>query len=99
MQGVRLMDMIHKPWPQRCVSVAMPGLGPQFWLNKRSSAEETGSVQLVGDVEEVADVRRWVILQELEVGGEVAGQEALPDKDQHRAAYSEQGFLGATRIT
>jgi hypothetical protein len=83
------MDMIHKPWPQRCVSVAMPGLGPQFWLNKRSS----GSVQLVGDVEEVADVRRWVILQELEVGGEVAGQESLPDKDQHRAAYSEQGFL------
>jgi len=41
----------------------------------------------------VADVCWRVILQELEVGGEITGQEALPDKDQHCTAYSEQGFL------
>lgn len=31
----------------------------------------------------VADVRWQVILQELEDGGEIAGQEVLPDKEQH----------------
>jgi hypothetical protein len=41
----------------------------------------------------VADVRWQVILQELEAGDKIAGQEALPDKDQHCTAYSEQGIL------
>ena len=50
-------------------------------------------MQLVRDVQEVADVCWGVVLQELEVRGEIAGQEPLPDKDQHCAAYSEQGFL------
>jgi hypothetical protein len=54
-------------------------------------------VQLVCDVEEVADVRRRVVLQKLEVGREIARQETLPDKDQHCAAYSEQGFLCSDR--
>lgn len=67
-------------------------LSGSFWLNKRTQ-QHFGSVQLVRDVQEVANVRWGVVLQELEVGGEIAGQEALPDKDQHRAAYSEQGFL------
>ena len=50
-------------------------------------------MQLVRDVQQVADVCWRVVLQELEVRGEIAGQEPLPDKDQHCAAYSEQGFL------
>jgi len=70
----------------------------KFSLNKLAQQRSTplrelASVQLVRDVQEVADVCWGVVLPELEVRGEIAGKEPLPDKDQHCAAYSEQGFL------
>lgn len=37
------------------------------------------SSQPVSDVEEVIDVSRWIVLQQLDVGGEVSNQEASPD--------------------
>lgn len=58
-----------------------------------SAAKSLVQCSLFGDVQEVADVHSGAILPAFEVGGEIVGQELLPDKYQYRAAYSGEGFL------
>jgi hypothetical protein len=49
--------------------------------------------QLVSDVQQVVDVCGRVALEELEVRGEISGQEPPSDEYQHRAADPQQGSL------
>ena len=49
-----------------------------------------GSSQSVSDVEEVIYVSLRVVLQQLDIGGEISNQEPLPDKDEHSTAYPQQ---------
>jgi hypothetical protein len=52
-----------------------------------------GSSQSVSNVEEVIYVSLWVVLQQLDIGGEISNQKTLPDKDEHSTAYPQQGVL------
>ena len=58
---------------------------------ERSSSSRPS--QLVGDVQEMADVWRRVVLQQLQIRREIARQEPPADENQHCAANPEEGLL------
>lgn len=49
--------------------------------------------EFVGNIEQVTNVCRWIVLEQLQIRSEITSQQTPSDDDQHCAANSEKCFL------